>query len=47
MLKKPIEKESPILELYGACAKIQDGPTKDLLLNAVMDGYIDLWYCNH
>ncbi len=30
--------------MYGACAKIPDGYTKTILMNAVLDGFIDVWW---
>lgn len=36
------EKETGMLELYGACAKIPDGNTKELVLRSLLDCYLDL-----
>jgi hypothetical protein len=34
-----------MLELYGACAQIPDGNTKDHVLASLLDCYLDLWLC--
>ena len=41
---KPIEKckDSGMLELYGACSKIPDGNTKDIILASLLDCFLDL-----
>jgi len=36
------EKDSGMLELYGACAQIPDGNTKDYVLANLLDCYLDL-----
>ena len=41
--KGELPKDNPELELYGACAKIGDGPTKSLIINTLIDCFIDIW----
>ena len=40
--KGELPKDNPELELYGACAKIGDGPTKSLIINTLIDCFIDI-----
>ena len=37
-----LPKDSAELQLYGACAKIGDGPTKKLIINTLLDAFIDI-----
>ena len=38
----PYKKDEGILQLYGACAKIPDGPTKSYILKNLIDTYQDV-----
>lgn len=37
------EKDTGMLELYGACAQIPDGNTIEYVLCNLIDCYLDLW----